>query len=545
MIQSADSFLQGSESLASADLAANGRMLVACTTSGVKLFRLRPKPRDILKVSKVEIPSDIGKIGARMVGFSPDGKWLLIIRANSRVQVCRLREGESVKKRVLIERKSIDLKRLSRNPVKTKLPYGSLGNYERSINRVAFSADSRVLVVGDLSGYLDSWVLEGHEDLTQDADEDVEAMEPSSSSDDSDADKENRPQVVLGQHWIRNPAASLMPKLSAAALILSFRPSQERSTKLTKGPIAVHPTRKTPHPHSHDLPDGEDRLFVFTCEHHMYEFNVLSGRLSDWSRSNPFSSLPRTFRAIRDRAMGLIWDICGTKERIWLYGNSWLWMFDLSIDFPIATEPGKQDEDPNVPPGPDGVNSLKRRREPDEAHFEAPNRNTGAGGKIPHSEISIGIGPKFRKMDGPETSNGRLISADLEQVLASDDDEHDTANQSTLLDLRRGSGENTIITDSMTEDHVAPDGEVAATRILAGSGISKTLPYWGTHIYRDILGIVLLGSESKEEDNEQIGPTLSSDDDDEPRGVEVALVERPIWAVDLPPRYHGNQEWDN
>lgn len=520
-------------------------MLAACTTSGVKLFRLRPKPRDILKVSKVEIPPDIGEIGARMVRFSPDGKWLLIIRANSSVQICRLREDESVKKRLSMKRKSMDLKRLSRNTVNTKFLYGSLGNYERSINRIAFSADSRVLVVGDLSGYLDSWVLEGHEDLTQDADEDVEAMEPSSSSDDSDADEENRPQVILGQHWIRNPAASLIPKLSAAALILSFRPSKEQSTKLTKGPIAVHPTRKTPHPHSHDLPDGEDRLFAFTCEHHMYEFNVLSGRLSDWSRRNPFSSLPRTFRDIKDRAMGLIWDICGTKERIWLYGNSWLWMFDLSIDFPTATEPGEQDEDPNVPPGPDGVNSLKRRREPDEAYFEASNRNTGAGDKIPRSELSVGIGPKFRKMDGPETSNSQWISADLEQVRASDDDdEHDTANQSTLLNLRRSSGENTIITDSLAEDHVAPDGEVAAARILARSGISKTLPYWGTHIYRDILGIVPLGGGSKEDDDEQVGPTLSSDDV-EPRGVEVALVERPMWEVDLPPRYHGNQEWDN
>ena len=203
------------------------------------MFRLRPKPRDILKVSKVEIPPDIGDIGARMVRFSPDGKWLLIIRANSSVQMCRLREGESVKERLLIARKGRDLKRLARKPVKITLPYGSLGNYERSINRIAFSADSRVLVVGDLSGYLDSWVLEGHEDLTQDADEDkdVEAMEPSSSSDDSDADKENQPQVILGQHWIRNPAASLIPRLSAAALILSFRPSQERSTKLTKGPF--------------------------------------------------------------------------------------------------------------------------------------------------------------------------------------------------------------------------------------------------------------------------------------------------------------------
>lgn len=499
--------------------------------SGVKLFRLRPRPRNILKVSKVEIPSDIGEVGARMVRFSPDGKWLLIIRANSSLQMCRLTEDDSGKQRLLIEPKSMALKRLSRDTIETKGLYGSLGNYERSINRVAFSADSRVLVVGDLLGYLDSWVLKGHEDLTQAADEDVEVMEPSSSSDDEGANGKIYPQVILGQRWIRNPAASLIPKLSAAALILSFRPSKEQSTARTNGNTPVHPTQKKPHPQSHDLPGGEDRLFAFTCEHRMYEFNILSGRLSEWSRRNPSSSLPRTFRDLKDRAMGSIWDICGTKERIWLYGSSWLWMFDLSIDFPATTGSGKPKADLNIQPRLNGVNNRKRRRELDDSHTEAGKGNTGAGDKIPHSELDIGIGRKFRKMEGPETSNSRWISADPEQVRASDDDDddgYDTANQSALLDLRRGSGVNTLITDSVAEDQVTPDGKMT----LARRGISKTRPYWNTYNYRDILGIVALGG----------GPDLSGDD--VPRGVEVALVERPLWEVDLPPKYHGNQEWD-
>ena len=42
----------------------------------------------------------------------------------------------------------------------------SLGAYRRSINRVIFSANTRILVAGDLSGHLDSWVLEGYEDMT-------------------------------------------------------------------------------------------------------------------------------------------------------------------------------------------------------------------------------------------------------------------------------------------------------------------------------------------------------------------------------------------
>lgn len=493
---------------------------------------------------KVEIPSEVGEVGARMVKFSPDSKWLLIIRANCSMQMCRLREDGSIKKMILIESKPIALKRLSRDPITAKLPCGRLGNYERSINRVAFSADSRVLVVGDLSGYLDSWVLEGHEDLTQDADENVEVTEPPSSSDDEDADEESHHQVILGQQWIRNPTASLIPKLSASALILSFRPSKEPSTKVTDGNIAVHPTRNTPRPHSHDLPDGEDRLVVFTCEHQMYEFNVLSGSLSKWSRRNPSSNLPRNIRNLKDRAMGLIWDICGTRERIWLYGSSWLWMLDLSVDFPTVKGPGKQGADHYAPPRLDGVNNLKRRHKSDESDVEGGKTSTGAGDRIPRSELSMGIGRKFRKMEGPEASHSRWISADLKPVRTSgdDDDDYETANPSALLDLRRGSDGN-IITDNLAEDRVAehrvaPDGE----RALARRGMRTTRSSWGTHVYRDILGIVPLGGDAEHRD-EYVGQTLSSDDI--PRGVEVALVERPLWEVDLPPRYHGDQEWDN
>ncbi|MCJ1470155.1 U3 small nucleolar RNA-associated protein [Pseudocyphellaria aurata] len=530
--------IQGEESLTSADLAANGRMLAACSVSRVKLFRLRPRPRDTLKVLKVEIPSEVGEVGARMVKFSPDGKWLLIIRANSSTQVCRLREDGSIKKRLFIASKIINLKRLSRDPITTKVQCGSLGSYERSINRAAFSADSRVLVVGDLSGYLDSWVLEGHEDLTRDADENVEVTEPS-SSDDEDADEEIHHQVILGQHWIRNPTASLIPKLSGSALILSFRPAKEQSTKAINGNTAVHPARKTSRPRSQDLPHGEDRLLAITCGHQMYEFNVLSGGLSKWSRRNPSPSLPRNFRNLKDRAMGLIWDICGRRERIWLYGSSWLWMLDLSVGFPIVKGPGKHGVDRNAPPRLDGGNHLKRRRESDESDVEGGKGNTGAGDQIPRSELSMGIGRKFRKMEGPKTSNSPWISADRELVRASDDDDDDyeTANPSALLDLRRGPDGN-IITDRSAEDPVAPRGSTT----LARRRMRHPRSSWGTHVYRDILGIVPLGDDAEHRDG-HVGRTLSRDDI--PRGVEVALVERPLWEADLPPRYHGNQEWDD
>ena len=529
---------QGEESLVSVDLMSNGRMLSACSMSNVKLFHLRRKRSNTLKVSKTGMPLNAGDVGAKIVKFSPDGKWLLIIRTDSSVQIFRLREDDGSKSQLLIK-SPIALQRLSRDPAKTKLQYGSLGDYERSISRVAFSADSRILVVGDLSGYLDTWVLEGYEDLTQ-GDEEAEALGPSADSDE-DADDESQPRIIFGQHWIRNPAASLLPKLSVAPIILSFRPSRLGSTAATNGNRAVHPTRRTPHPHSHDLPDGEDRLFVFTSEHQMYEFHIMSGKLSDWSRRNPTSSLPQKFRDIRDRAMGVVWDVWRPKERIWLYGSSWLWMFDLSDDLQPDIEFINQVRDENLAidsPSTPGAKKSKRKRGLEDLTIGKVRKfNTGAGGNIPEWELGIGIGQKFRKIDGPEASDSQWISADLEQDQASDDD--DAADLTTLISLRRGSGGNSPVTNVFSGDTATID-ESSGEPQRGHGGIYGTQPYWGTHRYRDILGIVPLGNGLwKCDDGVEQGP----EDDQSPRGVEVTLIERPIEEVDLPPRYYGDQEW--
>lgn len=501
-------------------MTSDGRILATCTISKVKVFRLRPKASKVLKVSAVEIPLNIRAFGARMVKFSPDGKWLVLIRADSSIQICRTKD-QGAKNGSLITSKRIILKRLSRDPIKIK-ENGSLGNYERSINRVTFSADSRILVVGDLSGYLDSWVLEGHEDLMQDTDE----AESSASSDDEGTDEEIHPQVILGQHWIRNPAASLIPKLSAAALILSFRPST-KTIQQSNG-TAVHPTRRTPHPHSHDLPQGEDRLFALTSEHQMYELNVLSGRLSDWSRRNPTSGLPEEFRKIQDRAMGSIWDIGRSKERIWLYGSNWLYMFDLAIDFAAGNTSGVH-----------GAKKQKRKRERDDS-------NVKQGTK---PELCIGIGRKYRKMEGPSAENSRWISTDHEQAQAStdefdDDDVDAAADESALLSLRRGPGDQTERSRRLRGKTTAIDGEANKESTLEPAWVrtTKTQAWWGTHNYREILGIVPLGGGHAHQGD---GVESSRADDEWPPRVEVALVERPILEADLPPRYQGDQEWDN
>jgi U3 small nucleolar RNA-associated protein 4 len=534
--------LQGEESITSADLSSDGSILLVSTMAELKFFNLRQKAGS-LKVQKLQAPAELDTSGAKSVHISPDKKWLAIIRSDNRVQLYRMKETGDLKPSVEILSIVSDLKRLPREFTSRKGQPESLGNYNRYISQLAFSSDSRILAVADISGYMDTWVLEGHEDLTQDIGQSPTKTHPPASSDsdsDSDSDEEYNPTVIFGQHWIRNPSASLLIKLPAAPLVFSFRPSSIAPTKsLANGSIAPHPTRHTPHPHTHDLPAGEDRLFVLTAENQMYEFNVLAGKISDWSRRNPTSSLPREFRDLRDRAMGAVWDVKGRNERVWIHGVNWLWMFDLSRDMPGA---GEKDSERSGVNGNKALVHPKRKRGADrDANEEAPTKrskhDTGAGSKIRESELGLGIGRKIRKIKGAE-DDGQSIDLDREQSPASDEDEDAPvlAAENDLVSLRRSGGH---IEDDDGLEKGIEEGESANedNRGVAKRARSERLAHWHTYKYRPILGIVPLGGETDDEGEEGA-------DDGPRRGLEVALVERPLWDLDLPAPYYGDQEWN-
>lgn len=423
----------------------------------------------------------------------------------------------------------------------------------RSVSRVAFSADSRILTVGDLCGYLDSWVLEEHEDLKSRGDEADDASNSSGSSDgssdDGTADEHDQRGVLLGRRWIRNAAAPLIPQLPAAPLILSFRSLKKRiASDKSDDSTVVRPIRHPPYPRSHHVPIAEDRLFVLTCDHQMYEFNILSGKLSDWSRRNPTTSLPSEFRKIQECAKGSIWDINQAKERIWVYGSNWLWMFDLSLDFPVEVEAGNGPlANDDVATKRNGARGLKRKRRTVDAQEiqQGGRQSSGAGGRPLDSELSIGIGRKFRKTNGPDLGQGQWISTEKDQPLALDHVGDQADHGSSLICLRRDSHRKEAQTGrNSIKDLQTCSGEARENTDdmhVAGSQSPAGLPYWGTHKYRDILGIVPLGT-GDEEKEEGFGPR--SGDSALPGGVEVALVERPLWEVDLPPKFYGNQEWD-
>ena len=481
--------------------------------------------------------------GARLVQFSPDRRWLLIIRPDSSIEIHRI-TGDKETKSILLPEKSVRLKRLPRPAAKSDVWHGSLGNYERTICRVAFSSDSRILAVGDLSGFIDSWVLEGHEDLAQEAEAAMNGADKSESSDseDWDADEEKHPTVIYGQHWIRNPAAALIPNLRSAILVLTFRPSYPATHALTNGNVAIHPTRHNPRPHSHDLPNGEDRLLAITSKQQLYELEILAGRLSDWSRRNPTTSFPQKFRENRERAMGAVWDVNKAKQRIWVYGNTWLWMFDLSRDLSPSTAQAQDAQEP-VYNGGSPVKKRKRSMGADVANDtsqEARTRGTGAGSRIQDAELGPGIGRKMRIIQGAEAKRTELVDLVPEQHSASENDDDDVADYGALDDLRRSiKGE----LQGNEIDAISKGGEQTnGTSDLIPAEDQESPPYWNTYMYRPILGIVPL---SDKQSGAEVGEEIYSDDADEGGNrLEVALVERPFEDLDLPPRYHGDQEWD-
>ncbi|PGH33503.1 U3 small nucleolar RNA-associated protein 4 [[Emmonsia] crescens] len=605
---------QGDESLTSATLSSDGKLLVAATIAEVKMFSLKWRKGDskpALRVQKIDLPPTVLKHGAKSVTISPDRQWICLVRPNNDINLARIVSNSDPKENPRVLSQLIDLDRIPRQ-IRHKEIYGTLGQYERSVRCVVFSEDSRMLACGDLGGFIDTWILEDVTESPQTGT--VVKVNGKTSSDDESSDDDDAPVILEGQRWIQTPSESPIPRLKAGILVLSFRPSNRTHNKaLTNGTTDPHVSRS---PLS-----GTDRLMVLTAEHQLSEFDVLKGKLSDWSRRNPKAYLPNEFTILKDRAMGAIWDINQSRERLWLYGPTWMWMFDLSQDFPPPDDAVENKD----APGTTKKGTNKRKRDDEEGKMTKT--NTGAGDRISVSKSDVGIGRKMRKIVGSDEANAQWI--DLKRERTRDDvieeDEHEqyneasAANDSILARLRRErslaepetnggededdgmdketnhdgqyhpNGTSTSFPSSSiissTKSQVAfavvidnrpqVDGDnalskekqeqnqkpqipiseklkvtVAATRNPTNADSvpdlevqaeepSKNLPqqrrWWHTHKYRDVLGIVPLDQRGS-----------GSDADQELReggfNLEVAVVERPMWEVELPGRYVQDYE---
>ncbi|KAL4811031.1 quinon protein alcohol dehydrogenase-like superfamily [Aspergillus unguis] len=499
--------IQGEENITSATLSTDGKILVIATISSVKVFSVRRRKGDdrgTLRVQKIDTPASISEDGARLVTVSPDSRWLCIVRPNSDISLARIQPASPAQEKSQTQLLP-QLTNLSRAPRHTRfenISHGTLGEYERTIRCVVFSQNSKILASGDISGCIDTWALEQ-------ASEPATSKKTTSESDDDSSDDEDDSPILEGERWRAIATESPIPRLKSSVALLSFRPSPPSHQHLTNGTTNIV---------------DEQRLMALTTEHQLVELDALEGKLSEWSRRNPKAFLPANFKGVRDRAMGCFWDMSdSSRERLWLYGTSWLWMFDLKHDFPsteeleLAEAEAATAEDNEAPNKKQKQKQNNRKRKADEDLKANGKKNkthgSGAGGKIPLAQSAGFLDTKARAFVGPDASQGEIVSLEKERERASDEEEEDEQEESDvrLAKLRREN--NTTATNG------------AGSQQLVKSEDSRK--WWYTYKYRGILGIVPLSSDGEGEVTEENANT----------GLEVAVVERPMWDVDLPDRY--------
>jgi U3 small nucleolar RNA-associated protein 4 len=540
--------LKGDENITSANMSANGSLVVVATAVGVKLFQLRRRKENGLlryRTRQIEVPAAIARLGAKTVTFSPDGHWLCVVRLTNVIVMAKFMHSESPEERPRFLDQIVKLTRSKRE---------ILGNvtdldpnlYLDSICSIAFSTDSRVLAVGDLAGRTDTWLLEGYEDTMQEANmangsssKGSPDNSTSTSSEEDDSDEDDT-IVVQGQKWIRNPAAATLPRLNSAVLVLSFRPmDNKQSPQLTNGNVGLHATRHTPHPYSHDLPTGNAKLIVVTATNQVTEFDVLNGGLSDWSRRNPIAYSPDVLKTIKDPAMGSFWGAGSNPDRLWLYGATWLFMLDMSQDLPDPQVLGRIGHYEVLNP----VENMQRKRRRSSDNMKLPaKRNTGAGDTIDASDASISVVRHILTSRRSNPDQNWIEKQEVETRRSYSDGE--SSFQAPTLALMRRNGKSETQTSVLDRPgHVVVNGAIrgstpeqpSGTRNLASSDALVT---WHTYQYRSILGIVPIGQGDSHADGQLGGNTHAG------RNVEVAIVERPIWDVGYPPRFDSGQDWE-
>lgn len=531
--------IKGEESITSAKISGDGQFVLVSTCASTKLFQLRTSNRDgalVLHTRKVELPSALRNAGARSVSFSPDGHWLCVVRLNNVVFLAKLQCSVSPSERPLVLDKAV---KLYRKPRQGNQSQHALGNYNQTINCVSFSADGRILAVGDLSGAVDAWVLQGHEDLNDGVASSKNAKDGglSGTSSDSDSDEDeddmgDNNTIVHGQRWERSPNGSNLPRLSSAIIALAFRASSVQKTE-SNGALGLHATRHTPHPIAQETPSSDDRLVAITANHEIVEFDVLKCRLSDWSRRNPASLLPRNFTVQKDRAMGILEDP-SAHERLWIYGPTWLFMLDMSQDLRMVQRKGRIGHYEVLVPV---TKSQKKRKRKVESMERKMKRNTGAGDEIPLHESQAGVDKYSQKFALGTEEERDMFSITRLPSPASDDDMEIPSKASALATMRRQEVDQkngTLLNGGI----VNINGHVAGLKSDSEESDSKKEsqrePWWISMEYRYAFGMVTLG-----------GGEGSSEHDPASNGMEVVIVERPMWDVDLPPRYDGGQHWDS
>ncbi|TGJ88364.1 hypothetical protein E0Z10_g482 [Xylaria hypoxylon] len=476
--------IKGEANITSASINADGSLLVVSTTSDIKAFHLRPRNGarwDELKISKVELEEGTTALGATRTLISPDSQWVCLVQVGGAVSLLRIEPSSDSSEKPIIHPRAIRLQRIGRQIPKYNAISG-LGNYDRTITQASFSPDSQMLAVADLAGYIDTWVL-GHQ--PQKLQNRETASDDGSSDSDSDEDDA---EMEGGIRWRQNPNTSLIPRLHAAPTVLLF---------------SNHIPSKTTTADSDEIDDYT--LLAVTSKPQILLIHPTLGSLTSWSRRNPISRFPPEFSDIRDLVKGALW----SGGRVWLYGNTYLLMIDTTQDLAESAYEGQVTGDELVTQG------RKRKRGPD----------SGAGNKM--TTGAAGPTKVLRHLQGEETEELTIDGPVLDPV-----DEDDVSQAA-------GDSESDESDDEF-------QGELALLRDTQGKTFQEVQPnqgpaFWYTFKYRPILGIVPLGDGTEKQQN---GDSMQAAlDGIKPKTLEVALVERPLFEVDLPDKYFGESEF--
>ncbi|KAF2969038.1 hypothetical protein GQX73_g4530 [Xylaria multiplex] len=486
--------IKGEANITSASINADGSLLVVSTTSDVKAFHLRPRNGtrwDELKISKVGLEERTAALGATRTLISPDGQWVCLVQAGGVVSLFRIEPSSDSSEKPAIYPRAVRLQRIRRQVSKHNV-MGGLGNYDRTITQVAFSPDSQMLAVADLAGYIDTWVL-SHQNqksgkLERGANGTQGETAPDDGSSDSDSDEDNG-EMRGGIRWRQNLNASLIPKLHTPPTVLLF---------------SKHIPSKTA---TADGDESDDyTLLAVTSKPQILLIHPTLGSLTSWSRRNPITRFPPEFSDIRDPIKGALW----SDGRVWLYGNTYLLMIDTTQDLAESAYEGRATGNELAAQG------RKRKRGPD----------SGAGNKM-----TIGAAGPTKVLR--HTQGGEIEELPIDRPVLDPIDEDDTSPAA-------GDSES-----DESDDEV--QGELALLRDTQSKTSREAQPsqgpaFWYTFKYRPILGIVPLGDGTARQQNGDSMQVASGGG--KPKALEVALVERPLFEVDLPERYIGEGEFE-
>lgn len=462
--------VQGDANITSCSISRDGSILIVSTATAIKAFHLTIPNLELgeqLKIRKMSIPSIIENAGAAQVQISPDGRWLSWIEEGSQVRIAKITLEDSG---FSIQQRPAKLTRLRRD-IPKHVRLGGLGNYERHIAHITFSPDSKILATADLAGYVDTWIL--REDGVQNGAASAEDDSASSS------DEEDAPQS--GPLWVRNPKASLIPKLAHAPVALSFSDDIVAPVLRDEG---------------EEGPDDYILLAV-TATSRIYTFNPLEGSLTKWSRRNAVWKLPEEIRSTRDLIKGVVW----AGSRVWMYGVSFVFMIDLTSDFSEQELGGSK-------------KNRKRKRGAD----------SGAGSKTETGTLAPQPVRTLVAGDNKENQWVYVEMADAEPQAdgTGDEDENDEAEEQTggeeLEKLRK------------REQVGRSEGEEGAP-----PGVKEQRKsWWHTYKYRPILGIAPLQDVSGEDRSNGVNGSSKKAGTQK---IEVALIERPKEDIAMPERY--------